>query len=187
VRLFVALLPPETVLDEVDDAFAPHRAARPDLRWTGRPAWHVTLAFYGEVDDQVVPRLLPRLERAAGRHPRQTVMFAGAGAFPRPASARVLWTGLESDLRRLADSCVAAARREGVDADERKRFHPHLTVARAREPLDLRPLVAEAAGFEGSLWTAGEIHLVRSHLGREVHYETLHSWPLAESGTTAAR
>ncbi|MEV0403886.1 RNA 2',3'-cyclic phosphodiesterase [Actinoallomurus sp. NPDC050550] len=180
MRLFVALMPPETVLDEVEAAFRPHRAAHPDLRWTRRASWHVTLAFYGEVDDRVVPRLLPRLERAAGRHPHRTVMFAGAGAFPRPASARVLWTGLESDLRRLADSCVAAARREGVDADEHKRFHPHLTLARAREPLDLRPLVAEVDAFEGSLWTVGEIHLVRSHLGGEApRYETLAAWPLA--------
>jgi 2'-5' RNA ligase len=182
VRLFVALLPPETVLDEVDAAFAPHRAAHPDLRWTRRASWHVTLAFYGEVDEQVVPRLLPRLERAAGRHPRRELAFAGAGAFPRPASARVLWTGTESDLRRLADSCLAAARREGVDADEHQRFHPHLTVARARDPVDLRSVVEALKPYEGSPWTAGEIHLVRSHLGREVRYETLHSWPLAEPG-----
>ncbi|MEV5705122.1 RNA 2',3'-cyclic phosphodiesterase [Actinoallomurus sp. NPDC052274] len=179
MRLFVALLPPETVLDEVEAAFAPHRAAHPDLRWTRRPSWHVTLAFYGEVDERIVPRLLPRLERAAGRHPRRTAIFAGAGAFPRPASARVLWTGLESDLRRLADSCAAAARREGVDVDEGKRFHPHLTMARARGPVDLRALVAELGDYEGSLWTAGEIHLIHSHLGRQARYETLHSWPLA--------
>ncbi|MCO5993125.1 RNA 2',3'-cyclic phosphodiesterase [Actinoallomurus rhizosphaericola] len=179
MRLFVALLPPANVLDEVEAAFAPHRAAHPDLRWTRRPSWHVTLAFYGEVDEQVVPRILPRLERAAGRHPRRELAFAGAGAFPRPASARVLWTGVEADLRRLADSCVAAARREGVDVDEHKRFHPHLTMARARDPLDLRSLVAELRGYEGSPWTAEEINLVRSHLGPRARYETLGAWPLA--------
>ena len=34
------------------------------LRWTGRPGWHFTLAFYGEVADDVVPDLTERLLRA---------------------------------------------------------------------------------------------------------------------------
>lgn len=178
MRLFVALVPPETVLEEIDAVFGPHRAAWPGLRWTRRDSWHVTLAFYGEVDDAVVPRLLPRLERAAGRHPVRELAFSGAGAFPRPAAARVLWTGLHSDLRRLADSCVAAGRREGAPADEHARFHPHLTIARTRVPLDLRPLLAALEGYQGTPWAADQIHLVRSRLGAVPRYETLRTWPL---------
>jgi 2'-5' RNA ligase len=184
VRLFVALIPPEHVLDEIEAAFAPHRQ-EPGLRWTGRETWHVTLAFYGEVDDLTAARLLPRLERAAGRHPRREPAFAGAGAFPNARSARTLWAGLHADLRRLADSCLAAGRREGLDTGRHLRFHPHLTVARSRTPLDLRPLVGALETFEGTPWSADEIHLVRSHLGAEVRYETLHSWPLRTA--TASR
>jgi RNA 2',3'-cyclic 3'-phosphodiesterase len=178
VRLFVALLPPEPVLDELESALASHRDGWPGLCWTRRELWHVTLAFYGEVDDRAAGRLLPRLERAAARHPRRELSFAGAGAFPRPAAARTLWTGVSADLRRLADSCRAAGRREGVAGDEHERFHAHLTVARARHPIDLRPLVEELGAYQGTPWTAGEIHLVRSHLGGDMRYETMHSWPL---------
>src|SRR3954447_16551677 len=114
-------MPPGNVLDEIERAFAPHRHVRPELRWTRRDAWHVTLAFYGEVDDVTAGRLLPRLERAAGRHPARSLAFIGAGAFPRAAAAHTLWTGVQGDLRRLADSCAAAARREGVDMDRAQR------------------------------------------------------------------
>jgi 2'-5' RNA ligase len=127
VRLFVALIPPENTLDEIEAAFAPCRDGRPGLRWIRRESWHVTLAFYGEVGDRAVPRLLPRLERAAGRHPRRELAFAGAGAFPRA---------------------------------------------------HLRPIVEALRPYAGTPWTAGEIHLVQSHLGAEVRYETLHRWPL---------
>jgi 2'-5' RNA ligase len=178
VRLFVALVPPGHVLDEIEAAFAPYREGRPDLRWTGRESRHVTLAFYGEVDDLTTSRLLPRLERAAARHPSRELVFSGAGAFPKAASARVLWTGIRGDLGRLFDSCLAAARREGLDTGPARRFHPHLTVARTRAPRDLTTIVEELRTYEGTPWTAGEIHLIRSHLGAEARYETLYRWPL---------
>jgi 2'-5' RNA ligase len=185
VRLFVALIPPEHVLDEIEAAFAPYRDGRPELRWTRRDTWHVTLAFYGEVDDLTQARLLPRLQRAAGRHPRRELAFAGAGAFPKARFARTLWTGIHTDLQHLADSCLAAGRREGIDTGRHLRFHPHLTVARTRTPLDLGSLVDALETYEGTPWSADEIHLVRSHLGAEVRYETLHSWPLRTA--TASR
>ncbi len=182
MRLFVALLPPPRVLDEVEAAFAPHRDGHPGLRWTGRVTWHVTLAFYGEVEGRVADRLLPRLERAAARHPARDLAFTGAGTFPRRTSAaRVLWTGIDADLRRLADSCLAAGRREGLDTSTHQHYYPHLTVGRARTPIDLTTLVAHLSAFEGTPWPADEIHLVQSHLGADVRYETLHSWPLGRS------
>jgi RNA 2',3'-cyclic 3'-phosphodiesterase len=179
MRLFVALLPPEIACDEIEAAVGPRRADWPSLRWTRRSSWHVTLAFYGEVEDRVAARLLPRLERAARRHPCRELSFAGAGTFPRPARARTLWAGISGDLRRLAESCQAAARREGIDLGEYRPFHAHLTLARARGAADLRPLVGELERYAGTPWLAEEIHLVRSDNGPEPRYETLCSWPLS--------
>ena len=69
MRLFVAIgLPPEAA-SELDEVVAPLRPNWPDLRWTGRDAWHLTLAFLGEVDETVIARLAVRMERAARRHP----------------------------------------------------------------------------------------------------------------------
>lgn len=179
MRLFVALLPPESACDEIEAVLGPRRDAWPSLRWTRRSSWHVTLAFYGEVDDRVAARLPPRLERAARRHPRRELTFAGVGTFPRPARARALWTGIRGDLRRLAESCQAAARREGIDLGPYRPFHAHLTLARVRGELDLRPLVGELKGYAGTPWLAGQIHLVRSDNNPEgPRYETVGSWPL---------
>src|SRR5512142_1334805 len=93
MRLFVAIAPPPAVLDELDALVEPLRARRLDLRWTNREAWHVTLAFLGQVDEVTAVRLLPRLERAAGRHQQVRLAFAGAGAFPAATRANVLWSG----------------------------------------------------------------------------------------------
>ncbi len=195
MRLFVAVGVPAHAADELDGAVAPLRPSWPDLRWTGRDAWHVTLAFLGEVSETASARLMPRLERAAARHPTLPVSLGGAGAFPGAARARVLWTGVQAEphgLAALAASVAAGARRAGAPpAEEGRRFQPHLTLARCRPPVDVQPLVDRLSGYAGTPWTAGEIYLIRSHLPRgrphdRPRYETLASWPLRVSAVPGA-
>jgi RNA 2',3'-cyclic 3'-phosphodiesterase len=187
MRLFVAIEPPGAVLTELAAAVQPLRAAAPDLRWTSASAWHLTLAFLGEVDEGILPALSARLERAARRHPAQGLAIAGGGAFPSAARARVLWAGIEADieaLRALAASVAAGARRAGAPPpDEGRKYSPHLTLARCREPANVASLIAALGSFRSSPWTAADIHLVRSYLGggRPSVYEDLGVWPLRRS------
>ena len=182
MRLFVAVVPPPVILDELDATVAPLRPAWPALRWTGRPAWHLTLAFLGEVSEDIAAALGPRLERAAHRHPSLSLSFACGGAFPAPARARVFWTGIRGDrrtLEALSRSVAAGARRAGAPPpDEGRRFRPHLTLARCREPADVSGLVEALAGYAGASWTAAEIHLIHSFPGPAPRYETAGRWPL---------
>ncbi|MEU8196818.1 RNA 2',3'-cyclic phosphodiesterase [Microbispora amethystogenes] len=188
-RLFVALLPPPEALAEIATAVGPVRAEWPELRWVDPALWHVTVAFLGEVPDEVLPELRVRLARAAARHSAQTVSFGGAGAFPSPARGRIFWLGLDAGpaLTRLAQSVAAGARRAGAEETDRKRFHPHLTLARSRTRSghgdDLRPLVGGALGaFGGRRWEASSVHLVRSHTGATVRYEQVEAYALTVRG-----
>jgi 2'-5' RNA ligase len=183
MRLFVGLAPSAEALDHLDAACAPLRPGRGDLRWTSRELWHITLAFLGEVSEERLAGLLPRLERAARRHLAFGLNLAGAGAFPSPARANVLWGGLSGDRKALGDlamSVGAGARRAGAPPpDEGRRYRPHVTLARCRMPADVRAIVAELSGYQGPAWTAGEIHLIRSTLGGQVRYETLGTFKLS--------
>jgi len=185
MRLFAAVLPPEPALTELGayvDAL--HRLPGADtLRWTERTGWHLTLAFYGEVTDDVRPELDTRLARAAHRHHPHEVRLAGGGRF----SDRALWTGVDGDhtaLRRLADSVDAGARRAGIAMDEHRPYHPHLTVARNRTATRLAPFAEGLTGFTGRDWTVRELSLVRSHPpapgvpGAQPRYEVVAAWPL---------
>ena len=182
MRLFVGLAPPAAVLDNLDAVCAPLRAGRQDLRWTSRELWHITLAFLGEVGEESLGRLLPRLERAARRHRTFGLSLAGAGAFPSPARANVLWGGLSGDrkaLGELAMSVSAGARRAGAPPpDEGRRYRPHVTLARCRVPADVRPIVTDLSGYQGPAWTAEEIYLIRSTPGGEPRFQTLGTWKL---------
>lgn len=176
MRLFAALVPPPPVVDHLHAVVAALRAEHGDWRWASPERWHLTLAFYGAVAEAAVPALTERLARAAGRHPPQDLTLAGAGRF----DGRVLWVGVDGDrlrLRRLAQATQAAAQRAGVAVDPRP-FRAHLTVARTREPVDLRPAVERLAAYQGPIWTADALHLVRSTLGPHPRYDDVARWEL---------
>ncbi|MGH8823511.1 MAG: RNA 2',3'-cyclic phosphodiesterase [Jiangellaceae bacterium] len=179
MRLFVAVPPPPDVVAHLEAVVQPLRDDV--LRWTVTDAWHLTLAFYGEVADRRVDDLEGRLARAARRHPAVSLRLTGAGRF----GGRALWIGCTGDtapLRRLAASAAAAGRRVGARADERRSYRPHLTMARASRPVDLRPYVTALREYEGVVWTADGVALIRSYLGagedRRARYETLSTFAL---------
>jgi RNA 2',3'-cyclic 3'-phosphodiesterase len=183
MRLFVAIVPPPEALGELAAVVRPLQVAAPELRWAGRESWHLTLAFLGDVDEGLLAELSTRLERAAGRHPRQRLAITGGGAFPSAGRARVVWAGIRADSRplaALAASVAEGARRAGAPPpDEGRKYHPHLTLARCRQPADVRSLTNELAQASGPDWTADAIHLIRSHLtAGSPRYEQVGSWPL---------
>ncbi|MEV7566186.1 RNA 2',3'-cyclic phosphodiesterase [Streptomyces tanashiensis] len=186
MRLFAAVVPPPECLDELGRVVDRlHRLPGADgLRWTSRPGWHLTLAFMGEVGEELLPELRARLGRAAHRTPAFPLRLHGGGHFGR----RALWAGVAGDLdtlRLLAERSDAAARRAGVAMDEHRRYQAHLTVGRGRgEGAPLQPFLDELGGFEGTRWHVTELALVRSNLpvsgvrGEQPRYETVDAWPL---------
>ncbi len=184
MRLFVAVAVPEQVAGELEAAVAPLRSSWPSLRWTGIDAWHLTLAFLGEVNDVAAAGLADPLRSAAAVHAPLALSLAGSGAFPGADRAHVLWTGVHGERERLvtvANSVAQAASKEEAPPPEEGRFQPHLTLARSRAAVDVRTLIAELAEYAGTPWTAEEIYLIRSRPDSRPRYETLGSWPLAAS------
>ncbi|KAF3466027.1 RNA 2',3'-cyclic phosphodiesterase [Streptomyces sp. Tu 3180] len=190
MRLFAAVLPPEDVVHELAAEVALLRKlpGADGLRWTGRPGWHFTLAFYGEVDDELVPGLTARLERAASRTGPFELALSGGGQF---GHGRALWAGADGDLRTmrlLAERAEAAARKAGVPMEEHRRYKAHLTVARSREAVDTRPYLEALHGFRSRTWTVDELVLVRSNLpksgvsGEQPRYEAVARRPLRAAG-----
>ncbi|MFF7094249.1 RNA 2',3'-cyclic phosphodiesterase [Streptomyces rubradiris] len=190
MRLFAAVLPPERIVDELaveaDRLRELPGAGR--LRWTGRNAWHFTLAFYGEVPDDVVPALSDRLAGAARRAAPFTLALAGGGQF---GQGRALWVGARGDvaeLRLLAGRAEAAARKAGLPGGEHRRYKAHLTLARSRHAVDVRPYVAALAEFTGGTWTVADLVLMRSRLpasgvpGEQPRYEVVGRWALGGGG-----
>ncbi len=169
MRMFVALVPPAGAVEHLDEFLAVRREAAP-FRWTLPEQLHVTLAFLAEVPDRRLDDLVERLGRAARRRTPVTTRIAGGGAFPDPARAKVLWTGLDLDeggrteLARAATGARAAAAKAGIAVDG-QRFRPHLTIARTGRPQQVSSWVRLLDSYAGPAWSTDTVSLIASHLG----------------------
>ena len=169
MRMFVALVPPEEAVEDLEEFLAPRRSAG-QFRWASPEQFHLTLAFLAVVEDRHLDELVERLGRAAARRTSFPARVAGGGAFPNVGRARVLWAGLDLDeqgrteLDRLASGARAAASRTGISVDG-QRFRPHLTLARLGRPTEASSWVQLLDAYSGPAWTAERVALVASHLG----------------------
>jgi 2'-5' RNA ligase len=184
--MFVAVVPPDDALDDLDD-FLDKRRDAADFRWVLREQLHVTLAFLADVSERALEDLGERLGRAAKRRTPFATALVGGGAFPNVGRARVLWAGLEIDepgrveLSRLATGARAAATKAGAGVDG-ARFRPHVTVARLKRPQEATPWVRLLDSYRGPAWQVDHIDLVASYLGegprKRPRYETVDTFPL---------
>lgn len=170
MRMFIALPLPEEAKDDLSTFLEPRQdAARQahGLRWTLPEQWHLTLAFLPEVADRHTDELLERLERATSRRRPLDLRLAGAGAFPNPARAKVLWTGVEhegEELMRLAGGARAAGAKSGIEVGG-GRYHAHLTLARLSAPSEVTHWLRVLDSYAGPSWQAQEVQLIASYLG----------------------
>ena len=189
MRMFVAAVPPPSVLEDLEEFLSVRREAAA-FRWTVPEQWHVTLAFLANVPDRAYDDLLERLARAASKRRRMSATIAGGGAFPNVGRARVVWAGAEVDaagmdgaeeLRRLATGCRAAASKAGIEVAG-ERFKPHVTLARLGRPAEVTPWVRLLDGYRGPQFAIDEISLIASHLGegprKRPRYEVVEEFPL---------
>ena len=164
-RLFVGVVPPTAVRAALDVFLEPRRLAGPELRWMLPEAWHLTCAFLGDVPDAALEDLDAALVDVAARSAPFDLTVAGAGAFPNPDAARVLWLGVDqgaAELGLLALRCRNAAASCGIEVDG-GRFRAHLTVARANGVRVLRWLdLLETV--EPQSWPVTGFTLIRSRL-----------------------
>jgi 2'-5' RNA ligase len=165
-RLFIAVWPPDDVLDLVAGL---DRPVVPGLRWTGRDQWHVTLRFLGQVPDvgPVVEALA-----ASGPPPATAVLGPAVGRFAQ----KILHVPVEG-LDDVAGAVVRATSRLGRPPEDRP-FQGHLTLARvAKGPrVDLRRFAGAALQAR---WTVDFLCLVESRLSPAgARYQVLERFPV---------
>ena len=143
------------------------RAVRPE-------GVHVTLRFLGDIDPDVVPNAIAAVRASASRSRTFDLSLAKVGAFPNTRSARVLWAGVSGDtevLAELHERVESELSIEGFRRD-RRRFNPHITLARLRERVSRsdRRLVVDsvsAVGHERVTFRVDGITLFQSTLHPE--------------------
>jgi RNA 2',3'-cyclic 3'-phosphodiesterase len=186
-RLFFAVPVPGPTRAPLEAILPEVARALPSARIATAAGWHLTLAFLGQVRPESAAEVVRIGETAVTGVPRANLRLDGAGGFPTPRRARVLWAGVGGEveiLAALAKTLAEECRRAGLRYEERE-VHPHLTLARLRNPAPLPAstleLVTEAAAA-GPPWKARELCCYRSTLSRSgARYQVVRRFPLDRS------
>lgn len=171
VRAFICIEVPSTIKGRIAGLQESLRSGGGRVSWVKPSNIHLTLKFLGDVPPAKMEAVRLAVERAASPLREFAIEVKGAGCFPSPKNPRVLWVGLAGvpeGLRQLHAAIEDGLEREGFPR-ESKRFSPHLTVGRIRDPKGASRVGEDliAAGFEAETFQAGEVILMRSDLNPE--------------------
>jgi 2'-5' RNA ligase len=125
---------------------------------------HLTLRFLGNLEPAALEKVREAVAVAGTAVAPFTVEVGGLGGFPSGRRPRVVWAGVIAGgerLRALHAALEAALVARGI-AGEGQAFHPHVTLARARDPRG-------AGGLESALGARlrfGEVRVAAIHLMR---------------------
>jgi 2'-5' RNA ligase len=178
IRLFVGLELPSEARQRLALLSG---AGIPGARWVPPENYHLTLRFIGEVPGHVAEEI--DLALAALRAPGFTLELAGLGTFARSGRATALWAGVARNpaLDHLAAKVETAMQRIGL-ARERRRFAPHVTLARiADAPVEKLAAFVQAHNlFRAAPFEVAHFTLFSSLLGKEASVYTPEvEYPLA--------
>jgi 2'-5' RNA ligase len=176
IRLFAALSAPLEIIEGLER----RQTGLTGARWRPGESLHVTLRFFGEVNETVAGDLDDAL--AAIRQSPFDLSLEGVGAFADAGRPTAVWAGVapSEPMNRLAAKCETAARKVGLKADARA-FRPHLTLAYLRDAPQAKVAdwIAENNLLRSPAWTARRFVLYSSSLGQSgSRYQVEREYPL---------
>lgn len=112
------------------------RAAAPSVKWVDPASMHFTLKFLGAVEAGLMDQVIAANAAAVDGQAEFELTLHGAGAFPRPGSARVVWVGVTAGAEQMAE--LARRIEEAMTPlgfpPEKRPFSAHMTLGRVKVP-----------------------------------------------------
>ena len=143
IRSFLAIALPETIHKRIEDVQGDLKSSHADVRWVSPGKIHLTLKFFGNIEETVIEPIVKAVEGPARAVSPFPLKVKGIGTFPHWKSPRVIWIGLidEGDnLVPLQKQVEAELQRIGFDPEGRA-FQPHLTLGRVNSARGKEALV----------------------------------------------
>ncbi len=173
IRAFLAMTIPQKVRHNLGALIHELESKAPEIQWISPEKLHVTLYFFGNVDEtKLLEEMAPAIQRALSSEPPLALDCGGMGVFPNWKYPNVIWAGITGDTDRLLllhDHIAHILKPFGLKKDKRL-FRPHLTIGRAdkiRKETHVVRLVEQLGPIEFGAIPVKELTLFRSELTKD--------------------
>jgi len=143
VRSFLAIELPKPILRKIEEVQGDLKSAHADVRWVNPEKIHLTLKFFGNIEESRIDPIFKSIEEPIRNTPPFSLKMRGVGAFPKMNNPRVIWMGLVEGREVLISfqkQIEGQLEKIGFLSEDRP-FHPHLTLGRMKSSLGKRELV----------------------------------------------
>jgi 2'-5' RNA ligase len=143
IRSFLAFELGEEIIKIISRSSRDLKKHLPDARWIKAGNIHLTVVFLGNVHSNDIAALGKEVKKVCRRHGPFKIFLNGLGMFGSQRSPRVIWIGLDGDIRQMGyfrNALNQHLKPYGVKREKRP-FKPHLTLGRFKK----------GAGSSGSL------------------------------------
>lgn len=138
IRTFIAIELSEDVTAALLAEVERLRPQFPRINWVKPDNLHLTIQFLGNLPPDDLPAVFEAAQEAAAASEPFSLTVAGSGVFPDARHPRALYAGCrdgEEAAVSLAGHVSAALSEIGYPADPR-RYSPHFTLGRIKQPAD---------------------------------------------------
>jgi len=150
IRSFLAIELPKTILKKIEEVQGDLRSTHVDVRWVNSGKIHLTLKFFGNIEESRVDPIFKTIEEVTRNTPPFSFKVRGVGAFPHLKNPRVIWMGLVDGRETLISfqkQIETQLEEIGFQPEDRP-FHPHLTLGRMKSSRGKEELVRRLGKFK---------------------------------------
>jgi 2'-5' RNA ligase len=145
------------------------KSSRLQVKWVRPENIHLTLKFLGDIDPGDVDKIGRAMSAAAEGFAPFTLAVGSVGVFPGIKRPRVIWVGLNGQIRTLMELQHTLAENMAAVGfpKEKRQFKGHLTLGRIREainPLAIRRIIEEYSDLRSEDFTVDRTVLFKSDL-----------------------
>jgi len=184
VRTFLAIPVPKQVGFKKNMLFSTINE-KSTVNWVKNENLHVTLKFLDYTQESEFPKLLEEIEKITKNTTPFKLLVNGTGCFPNKERAKVIWLGMEGNLRPLNDLFLNFENLFELYGFPKETFDfkPHITIARIKYPQKIEPKldIFLNSSFDPIEFPVNRVQFLTSELlPSGVVYTLIKSFPLGE-------
>ena len=150
IRTFLAIELPEAIRRRIKEVQEDLRSSRADVRWVNPEKIHLTLKFFGNIEEARIDPIIKAVEGPVCNTQVFPLGVKGIGTFPHSKNPRVIWMGLvdgKGILIPLQRQLETELERIGFEPEGRA-FQPHLTLGRVNSSRGKEELIRSMERYQ---------------------------------------